>query len=42
MYGYGHFDLTPTEIAKVLELIDTQDEAGLDQLYAELSEKRLG
>lgn len=47
MYGYGHFDLSIEEVAKILELLDVKkEEAFLDinlkELYERLEKQRMG
>lgn len=39
--GYGHFDITIDELAKILKMIDKEDFKGIRELYKELEKERL-
>lgn len=42
MYGHGNFNLTISEIADILSLIDNYDQEGIKKLYDELEQTRMG
>lgn len=42
VYGYGNFDLTNSDVANILSLLESGDAEGLTALYEQLYKTRMG